>query len=59
MTQNTYPGSQSARTPNASGNGLDFAAEDKHWRDHYKHESYYSADHGYDDQTKYQISLHE
>ena len=49
MTNHNTEKSQAGKPHNASVTGLDFAAEDRHWREQYKRESYFSADHSYDD----------
>jgi hypothetical protein len=49
MTNPTPQKNPGGKPHNANISGLDFAAEDKHWRDQYKRESYFSADHTYDD----------
>lgn len=49
MTNHNAEKTQAGKPQNANRTGLDFAAEDRHWRDQYKRESYFSADHSYDD----------
>ena len=49
MTNPNTQNHPSGQPRNAQHNGLDFAAEDKYWRDTYQREPYYSRDTTYDD----------